>query len=149
MFQINYSFSNYNSLDTTRIDDVSLRYNLFLGSLVLKEENNSISMNWNWIPLIDFASCVFVIYNNLIVKNNAKEKFEFTESEAEIIFSRNENIIKITTSFSNDVLEISLADFQYAVTKFYKNVVFDILEINPTLRDNAVFCRYMNEADKM
>jgi len=149
MFEINYNFSDDNSSDVTKADETALRYNLFLGSVILKQGNNSISIDWDWIPLLDFSLCLFTIYNNLVQKIKGEEEFEFTESEAKVFFQKDGDRIKIITSFSSEILEMSFEDFQKAIRKFYKDVIFDVLGRNQALRNNTTFLGYLNEAERM
>ena len=149
MFEINYNFSNDNSQDVAKADETTLRYNLFLGSLILKKGNNSISIDWDWIPLLDFALCLLTICNSLAQKIRGEKEFEFTESEAKIFFQRDGDTVRIVTSFSNEILEMSFEDFQKAIKKFYKDVIFDVLGKNQVLRNNTTFLGYLKEAEKM
>src|ERR1044071_4882483 len=148
MFEINYRFSHDNAQDVTKADEISLRYNLFLGSLIFKKENNSISIDWGWIPLLDFALCALTICNDLVQKIRGEAEFEFTETDAKIIFKRDRDAVRITTSFSTEILEMDFKDFQKAITKFYKDVVFGVLEKNQVLKNNPTFLEYLNEAEK-
>jgi hypothetical protein len=149
MFEINYNFSDDNSSDVTQADETVLRYSHFLGSVILKNGNNSVSINWDWIPLLDFALCLITIFNNLVQKIKGEEEFEFTESEAKIIFQKDGDRIKIITSFSDEILEMRFEDFQKTIKKFYKDVIFDILGKNQGLRNNTTFLGYLKEAQKM
>ncbi len=149
MFEINYNFSIDNSQDVAKADETTLRYNLFLGSLILKKGNNLISIDWDWVPLLDFALCLLTICNSLVQKTSGKEEFEFTESEAKIIFQRDGDTVRITTSFSTEILEMNFEDFQKATRKFYKDVIFDVLGKNQVLKNNTTFLGYLNEAEKM
>jgi len=149
MFEIKYRFSGSASSDITKSDETDLRYNLFLGSLILKTQNNSIIIDWDWIPLIDFAICLFTICNNLNTKMQGEEEFEFTESDSKIIFQKNGDRIKIVTSFSDEILEMSFEEFQEGVRTFYKSLLFEVVEKNQEIKDNASFVKYLKEAEKL
>jgi len=149
MFEINYNFSNGNSQDVTKADETALRYNFFLGGVILKNGNNSISLDWEWIPILDFALCLLTICNSLGQKISGEEEFEFTESEARIIFQKDTDRMRIVASFSNETLELGFDDFQKTIEEFYKDVVFDALGKNQALRNNTTFWKYLKEAEKM
>lgn len=91
MFEINYRFSNSNYLSSANPDESTLRYSLFLGDVILKDEKSAISMDWDWIPILDFAICMIAIYNNLFEKESSIEEFEFTESNEKLIFRKKGN----------------------------------------------------------
>src|SRR5688572_23753660 len=127
MFEIRYHFSNNNSSAVEDADATALRYSLFLGSLSFKNGDRSLTFEWDWIPLLDFALCLFDIHNELVHAKKLEKEFEFTESDEKIIFTRDGNRVKITSSSSGEVLEMSFDEFQKAVKKFYKEIIFDIL----------------------
>ncbi|SFC82836.1 hypothetical protein SAMN05421747_13216 [Parapedobacter composti] len=149
MFEIKYNFSKNNNVSAVDADETALRYHLFLGSLILKRENKSIVIDWDWIPLIDFAICLLAIYNSLHKKTQGEEEFEFTESDARITFQKNENNIKIITSFSDEALEMNMEEFQKAINKFYKDIIFEVAKENQEIKGNNSFNEYLKEAEKM
>lgn len=149
MFEIKHSFSINTHSDITKADETNLRYNLFLGSLILKTQNNSIIIDWDWVPLIDFAICLFTICNNLFTKKEGEEDFEFTESDSKIIFQKNGDKIKIVTSFSDETLEMSFKEFQEGIRVFYKSLLFEVVEKNQEVKDNVSFVEYLKEAEKL
>ncbi len=149
MFEIIFSFSNSNDRNVVNADEIALRYNFFLGSLYLKKADQSILIDWNWVPLIDFAICLHAICGNLIGKTHGEEEFEFTESDSKIIFKKNGDNLKIVTSFSNEILEMSFEEFQNAVKEFYKNIIFKAIERNQEVSGNDAFIKYLREAEKM
>lgn len=149
MFEIKYSFSNSAHFDITRADEGDLRYSLFLGNLILKTINNSIIIDWNWVPLFDFAICLVQICNKLLKEEIKKAEFEFTESDEKLIFHKNGNSVKICTTFSDEILEMTFENFQMGARDFYKAVVSEILSKNVGLKDNEVFLKYLKEAENI
>jgi hypothetical protein len=93
---------------------------------------------------LDFALCLIAIENSLMQGAKGYDVFEFTESDAKLLFQKKNDIIKINTSFSDDVLEVLFTDFQREVHKFYKNVISDILIKNSDLINNHLFFKYLN-----
>ena len=149
MFEIKYNFSKNNDMNVIDADETALRYNFFLGSLLLKKENKSIAIDWDWIPLIDFAICILIICNSLLKKTQGEEEFEFTESDSKITFQKNGDKIKIITSFSDEILEMDFEEFQKSVKEFYKDIIFEVVEKKQGIKDNASFIEYLKEAKKM
>ena len=149
MFDIKYHLSYNTYSDITKADESDLRYNLFLGNLVLKTQSQSIIIDWDWIPLLDFAFCLLTISNNLSAKMRAEEEFEFTESDAKIYFQKNNDKIKIVVSFSDKQLEISFEEFKTGVHEFYKNLVFEIITKDKEIKNNILFLEYLKEAEKL
>ena len=149
MFEIKYSYSGNNHPDVINADETALRYNHFLGNLTLKKGNDSIVLDWGWIPLVDFALCLQVISKTLLQKAIGEEEFEFTESDAKIIFKKNGDVIRVSASSSNGVLEMGCEDFQNAANKFYKDIILNALNENQMLRSNKKFVEYIKEAEKI
>lgn len=147
MFEIKYSFSNNNQLNAIYLDEETLRYNVFLGNLILKKDSESIVIDWGWIPLLDFAICLLTIYNNISEKKEGYEEFEFTESDEKIFFERNHNILKITTTFSENTLKIDFEDFKNAFKKFYKGIFHDVLLQNRQLLENKAFLTHFVKSE--
>ncbi|NII29044.1 hypothetical protein HB364_28455 [Pseudoflavitalea sp. X16] len=146
MFEIEYNFSNTNSENIVDADETTLRYSLFLGNLTLKNAGKSIKIDWDWVPLLDFALSMVMICDNLHENKNGEELFEFTESDEKIIFEKNGNKIKITTSFTDDALEMDFVIFKTITDKFYKKLISDIFIKNQELKDNTAFIKYLDKA---
>lgn len=147
MFEIKYSFSDSAYLDITKATEEDLRYNLFLGSLILKTRNNSIIIDWDWVPIFDFAICLAAICDILLKKETGEAEFEFTESDEKLIFQKDATSIKISTTFSDETLELTPETFEITVRDFYKAVVFEILSKNVSLKNNETFLQYLKEAE--
>jgi hypothetical protein len=149
MFEIKYNFLKDNDMNVVNADETALRYNFILGSIALKKDNNSITLDWDWIPLLDFAICLLAICNSLVKKGQGMEKFEFTESDSIITFQKNGDKIRVVTSFSDQFLEMSFEEFQKVIRKFYKDVIFEAAEKNQAIKKNDSFIKYLKEAEKM
>jgi hypothetical protein len=126
MFEIQYSVSpNFESKNISN-EPMDLRYDYMLGSITLRHCDSSIMMDWGWIPIYDFAICLVEICNKLL-KGEQRQEFEFTESDAKILFGRRGiDMIKISTTFSNEEIEMSLLDFQNGIAGFYKSITSEL-----------------------
>jgi len=143
MLDIKYSFSNsdqYTNYKTA--DDTSLRYSLFLGSLILQKDSSRIRLNWEWIPLLDFAVCFLSIYLELLGKRNLKKIFEFTESDGQLFIERVDDRISISTSFSDEKIEMSFNDFSIGIKAFYLNIMQEIKNKYDGIELNEFFLVY-------
>lgn len=149
MIEIKYFFSEEHIQKNMVINEVSLRYELFLGSLIFKNGSQQLFLDWNWIPILDFALCLLKITSELSESPIENEKeFDFTESDERIKFEKNESIIKISFSFSNEIFESTIEDLQNVSHDFYKKVVFDILKKNNGIENDLIFSKYLMDAKK-
>jgi len=145
MFEVNYSISDtyrQQDVDYKSADDMSLRYSLFLGSLLLRTDDSKIDLDWEWIPLLDFASCFLSIYVNLLGKTDYRQQFEFTESDGTLLIDRKGEKVKISTSFSNEEINISLDEFWQGLNRFYLDLLASVKEDYPGIEQNSNFIRY-------
>ena len=143
MFEIKYILSKVNLSDAAKAEEIELRYYYFLGNLTLRDGNNFILMDWEWIPILDFALCLLVIYESLSQINDGREEFTFTESDSAILFYKSGNTIKISFSFLDDVLEMSFADFQSGCEIFCGELFSDIVSREPALKNNDTIAKLL------
>ena len=149
MFKINYNISTTANSDLSKANEADLRYNLFLGSLILKTSKSSIVIDWDWIPLFDFALCLISISIILSKNEMIETDFEFTESDEKLIFKKQNNDISILSTFSDDILELKFNDFQTSSKSFYNEIVDEIISKNVELKKNINFNKLMKEAENM
>ncbi len=79
-------------------------------------------MQWDWIPLLDFAYCLQVISNSLKSNGIAKECFEFTENAETLEFLREREQVKIIASFCLTQIETRFVDFEKGVRDFHVSI---------------------------
>lgn len=120
MFSIDYKITNNYSFETGAISDEEIRYDLLLGNVSFVDDANVIEMEWEWIPLLDFAYCLHEIVNNL--KDNDTEYFEFTENVDVLKFLKKDEYLEISSSFSTIIIDITFKDFENAVNIFHFNI---------------------------
>ncbi len=149
MFLIEYNFSTTSRFNATSEDELSLRYLFFTGDLFFRDGNKVIILDWDWIPLFDFAICLSEISDSLQGGDVNQMEFEFTESDEWIRFQKDGEEILIQFSFTEETLVLKFVDFRNAVLKFYKNIIFDISARNNELNNNPAFLKYLNRAEKM
>lgn len=122
MFKIDYLIISENFRINSSITDIDLRYNFLLGDVYLSTESAKIDMDWEWIPLLDFAYSLSLITDSLKENDISKEFFEFTESAETIEFLKHGSQVKVIPSFSSTVLVISFEAFKKAVKDFHSDI---------------------------
>lgn len=122
MFRIEYKIITEQLQEIEYISDEEIRYDFLLGNVSLFSSNAEIEMEWEWIPLLDFAYCLQMIVSNLKANDSAKEYFEFTENAETLEFSKQRKKIKIVASFSSTVIETTFVDFEKAAHDFHLNI---------------------------
>jgi|LakMenE01Jun11ns_1017448.scaffolds.fasta_scaffold9765424_1 hypothetical protein len=122
MLQIEYKIIDEFVGEIGNISDEEISYSFLLGNVSLISSDKMIEMNWEWIPLLDFAYCLKAIGKNLKIDGKSNECFEFTENTETINFSKEVNQLKISTSFSPVVILTTVKDFEIAITEFHSSI---------------------------
>lgn len=144
-FEIEYYFSDSErseAASATDIDESSLRYYLFPGSVYLDCSVARLEFDWGWIPLLDFAICLSGVVENLNKAAKGIEEFDFTESENTITCTRDGNLVKVDASSTEESLVVSWTEFREGFKRFHKNVFADALVLMPDLENNVTFLEY-------
>lgn len=150
MFQINYSFSSsYEQSDVNydSVDDTTIRYRLFLGSLILETKSSKIKLDWDWIPLLDFAVCFLSIYLEFFGKTHCKQQLEFTESDGLLHVEKQGKEISISTSYSDEIIEMSFDEFSSEIKRFYLSLTSEIKKKYKGIELNQYYVVYDNKND--
>ncbi len=148
MFEIEYHFPDTGPEEAINPNEL-VQNNYFRGNLVFKNGNHFLFMEWNNIDLIDSAFGLVHICNELLPKRFGRKEYKLKESNEELAFEKNDYVIKIIPSFSMEVLEMSTEDFRKGIEEYYKNVIFDVLRKNQSLKINLLLIKYLNEAEKI
>ncbi|MCE6991160.1 hypothetical protein [Dyadobacter sp. CY323] len=131
MFKIQYKIQSEQFNDVRNITEDEIHYDFLLGSLSLLASDAEIDMEWDWIPLLDFAYCMKEIVFALKKYDVAFEIFEFTENSEILKFSLHNDQLKVSASFSSIFIDTSLTDFESAVMDFH-------LSISNYIRTNVI-----------
>jgi len=75
----------------TTVTDTDLRYYLFPGDVAFVVGACDFSTNWGWVPILDFASALLWLLDDL--DESGPRHFEFTESDATIDFRLSDEIV--------------------------------------------------------
>lgn len=122
MFNIVYKIIKEQFREIESMSEEDIRYSFLLGNITLVSSDVKIEMEWEWIPLLDFAYCLKEIKSNLKKNNSTKESFEFTENAETLEFIRKENELKISASFSSIIIMTDWDIFEKAVDDFHLNI---------------------------
>jgi len=122
MLRIEYKIITQYLGEIEDITDEEIHYDFLPGNVSLLSSNIAIEMEWEWIPLLDFAYCLKRIVSKLKTNDNTEELFEFTENAETLKFSKQQGSLKIFASFSSIIIETTYIDFEKAVYEFNINI---------------------------
>ena len=123
--------------DLPSADEATLRYRRFLGDIVFKVGDAAFSADWGWVPVLDFAVSLRAITATLVEERGEQQRFEFTESDAEIVFERDGPLVRIEASYVPARAEVSHVDLSLAAERFLARVVQDLERCHPSLAKNG------------
>jgi hypothetical protein len=129
MITLDYELSPDWNRRTTKIDlrsadEMTLRYDCFLGDVVFVVDGADFSARWGWVPVLDFALGLRAIASGLVSK--AQELFEFTESDAVIEFRRQGDLLRIEAGYASAAAELRRVEFSLHVERFVARLVADL-----------------------
>lgn len=142
-FIVSYEFSGRfetpNEFDFVTADEMTLRYDLFLGSVTLIGGQSTITMDWEWIPILDFAVVLNEIKERLKMVELGNQQLDFTESSELLLVSKADKRIYMSTSYSEESIVVFLDDFELGVANFLRQLTTDVLKTNSKIEENAFF----------
>ena len=125
-------------IDWVNADEMTLRYYVYLGDQLFLADEADFSARWGWIPILDFAACLVLIARAL-TSGETNRRFEFTESEDYIDFTRQENRVVMSSNYTTARAEVALDELQSAA-RSYANTVFEgATALHPALKNNLSF----------
>lgn len=153
MFELTWRLSplrnaKIESIDAATIDEIKLRYELFLGDIAFKTNNCDFSTNWGWVPVVDFMACMNSIVIDLL--NDARlPYFEFTESDAKITFRNDGSMIHVASTYAEGEFIISLEEFARIVRSETRRLRGELLSLYPRLSANQVFDKLLPDGSTL
>ena len=90
---------------------------------------------------MDFAYSLMCISDSLRTQENASESFEFTESDAILLFQKEGSSLTISASFSSDKIQIDFLAFSCGIEAFHSELVTRLSLEYPSLLSNSIFKR--------
>lgn len=147
-FTIDYKISekwNNWSLDWSKeTDEMELRYSKVLGNIYIATDSINFNAEWEWIPLLDFISCVRYISRSLENESVTIKYFEFTESDAYLKFQKKNKDIAIEASYASGIILVEADKFNIEVINFSKKLFNEIIKLKPNLERNIYFEKLMD-----
>ena len=130
--------SKVKGLNLSIADESDLRYNAFLGDIMFQIDDVDFNLNWGWIPILDFAACLVSISQKLL-RGSEYEVFDFTESDAEIIFKCGERIVAVSASYADIEATIEIDDLAELAHAFWDKAIKDFTLAYPEISKNPTF----------
>lgn len=138
-YELSGRFETPNDIDIVNADEMTLRYDLFLGSVTLIGGQSTITMDWEWIPILDFAVVLNDIKERLKMVDLDNQQLDFTESSELLLFSKVDQRIYMSTSYSEESIVVVLDDFELGVANFLRQLTTDLSRANSKIKENAFF----------
>jgi hypothetical protein len=127
-----------NSTDLMSADETGLRFYAATGDIVLRNDQADLSARWGWIPLIDFALALRKI-GEALAASDGSETFEFTESEATLLFDRRGAELTIRGSYAVGEITLPFVVFSDRAADFARRLDTDLLARRPELGLNPAY----------
>lgn len=122
-------------VDLRAADEMTLRYECFLGDVVFVVQGADFSARWGWVPVLDFALSLRSIAGALVAE--PQQTFEFSESDATIHFRRESGEVTLEASYARAVATVPLVELSLQVERFSARVIEKLEREHPGLADNA------------
>lgn len=116
--------------------EADLRYDCFLGDIILIVGDADFSARWGWVPVLDFALCLKSVASQLEQPPYGEERFAFTESEAEIVFRRTDATLTVSASYTSAVADLAFTVFLKSVEGFLLRITRALARDFPEFSSN-------------
>lgn len=121
-------------VDMAAADATALRYRLFPGDVVFRNDDVDFSTQWRWVQVLDFALSLEAIDAALDADREAR--FEFTESDAALDFRLEVNDVVVSSTYAPGLLRVEASEFHAATKRFAQLVIHELCEQHPGLAEN-------------
>lgn len=131
------------SPDLSTASPMDLRYDPFVGDIVLRIGDADFSAPWGWVPLIDFAAALDLIVRKL--PRTQEEGFDFTESGATLRFVLDGDLVTVTANYVWDRMSATTSydELRKAATHFLDGLLSDLCNRHPDLERNPEIQRLL------
>ena len=129
------AIANIKERDLASVDLESLRYYLFPGDIVMKDEEVDFSTQWGWVPVLDFALCLNSIAETL--GQGRLEVFEFTESDATLEFRLQGGSALVSSNYAPGLLCVAPMEFRESAQGLLRRTIKGLCDENPSLAKNS------------
>jgi hypothetical protein len=120
--------------DWATVDEMTLRYDLFLGDVVFRVDDKDFSARWDWVPVLDFALALRFSVQEADRVGTAT--LDFTESDAEIRLEAMDNQVRVSANYTPDVAQVGRGELAAAADGFMCRVVRELADAHPGLDRN-------------
>ena len=134
--------SKVKGLNLSTADETALRYDAFMGDIIFQIGDADFSMDWGWIPILDFAACLVNISDE-ILRGSEYEAFDFTESDAEIIFKCGTGDVIVSATYTDAKATINISDLVELTHTFLNKVTKDFTLNYPEICKNPAFLKVL------
>lgn len=129
--------SKVEARDLRQVTAAELDYYLFRGNIYFTVDGNNFDADWGWVPIIEFASQLFLLTKRL--PKTFAETFEFTESGETIGLSLAQEIVTISPSYVTASATAVYPELQTETTMFVQRVLQEFSDAFPALLENPEF----------
>ncbi|MEO0508981.1 MAG: hypothetical protein AAF065_03855 [Verrucomicrobiota bacterium] len=137
--------SKVKGLDLSTADESALRYDAFMGDIIFQIGDADFSLDWGWIPILDFAACLVNISDE-ILRGSEYEAFDFTESDAEIIFKCAEGNVIVSATYTDVKASINISDLAELTHTFFRKVKEELTLNYPEIGKNPAFRKIVEQS---
>lgn len=145
MLRLDYSLSpawnGCAGVSVAEADESVLRYDCFLGDVIFMAFEVDLSAEWGWVPILDFALSLDWIVEALVEESGTEGTFEFTESDATIVFRRIGDSVEIQASYVAGSAKVGYVDLRRSARRFLLKVLRDFVGLYPDLGTNPFIAR--------
>jgi hypothetical protein len=124
-------------IDLRAADEMTLRYDCFLGDVLVVIGDVDLSARWGWVPVLDFGLGLRSIAGALAAEK--VQTFEFTESDAALVFRREESPIEVSANYAEGTAKVAFVEFSLQVERFVARLVDEFGQAHPELAENVFF----------
>jgi hypothetical protein len=124
-------------------DDVStaaradLLWSGFPGDVGILSADGEISTDFEWVPLLHFASSMVSVVDQL-TEPGTLAGYIFTESDDELRFERGRELVRISATFTDTALTTTIPELSDAVRRFILGLLDDLIDRHPGFAQNPV-----------
>ena len=121
MFKIHFLILD-NDVIPANTPMIDIRYFYCVGNVWFTFGDKRISMDWGWVPLIDFALSMKQILNSFNNHSTYVEVFDFTENDDTITYSKNGETVSLMFSFTQEEFVIPWPAFKKGAEEFIEEL---------------------------
>lgn len=114
-----------------------LHYYFFLGDVTFIVDGVDFSARWGWVPILDFAVTLSEVISELA--ENPYGLFEFTESGDTIDFLLDDDRVKVSCTYVNEIAIVDYSILREQARSFAVRVLMELGDAHPLLKKNQHF----------